>query len=155
MKKIKILSVCAFLVLSSCSTRLIDFTIISSKNLGLRVKESAKGPRVTGEDFAWVILIIPTGTPNMKEAVDRAIEKAGPGFDALVDGVVYSKFSWYLLATKSGYLVEGTPIKSSEALAFMTPEMKEEFYVQHNVIFHSKKGNGEQDYKSIPVISTN
>ena len=33
-----------------------------------------KGPRVTGEDSAAVVLF-PTGIPNVKEAAARAIEK--------------------------------------------------------------------------------
>ena len=53
--------------------------------------------------------MIPTGIPNMKEAVDRALEKV-PGAVALVDGVVSSKFAFYLVVMWTGYAVEGTPL---------------------------------------------
>lgn len=53
--------------------------------------------------------MIPTGIPNMKEAVDRALEKV-PGAVALVDGVVSSKFAFYLVVMSTGYAVEGTPL---------------------------------------------
>ena len=65
--------------------------------------------RVEGEDYVYWILDIPLGVPNLKEAIDRAIE-ATPGAVALVDGVAYSKFWWALLVARSSYVVEGTPI---------------------------------------------
>ena len=89
MKKV-ILSVAVISSLTSC--RLVDFTVISSKNVTLNVKKDA--PRVTGKGF------------TVKDAIDKAIEKAGSGHDALIDGVVYSGFL--------RYKVVGTPIKTSE-----------------------------------------
>ena len=112
----KLASLCA-LTLSSwfaigCTTRLTDFTIISTKNLDLSRGASFKrgGGRVEGEDKVHIIVFIPTGTPNMKEAIDRAIESV-PGAVALVDGVV-SSHAWYIpyIYGQSRYLVEGTPL---------------------------------------------
>lgn len=63
------------LILSGCTQRLTDFTIISTKNVTLTM---VKGERVKGEDCAYLLLgLIPlTGTfqPNLKDAIDRAIQ---------------------------------------------------------------------------------
>ena len=51
----------------------------------------------------------PTGTPNIKEAIDRAIESV-PGAVALLDGVL-SYSSWNaILYGQIKYIVEGTPL---------------------------------------------
>ena len=61
------------LLVSACTTRLVDFTIISTKNLDLSKGASFERgrARVEGVDRVYIIVLIPTGTPNMKEAVDR------------------------------------------------------------------------------------
>ena len=105
-------SALAFTVLlTGCNRRLIDFTVISSKNVRLDVPDSATGPRTEGKHGVTVIFTIPLGTPNMKEATDRAIENAGPQYDALVDGVVSSCYCAFIFGT-SYIKVEGTPINT-------------------------------------------
>jgi len=100
------------LLLASCTTRLVDFTIISTKNLDLSKGASFERgrSRVEGIDKVYIIVLIPTGTPNMKEALDRAIESV-PGAVALLDGVLTQKF-WYIpyIFGQSAFLVEGTPL---------------------------------------------
>jgi len=98
-------------LLTACTTRLLDFTVVSSKNIDLSKADSFERgkSRVEGVDAAWIIIFVPTGIPNMKEAIDRALEKV-PGAVALVDGVVSSKFLYFLLAAQSAYVVEGTPL---------------------------------------------
>lgn len=71
------LLVVLFLFLSGCTTRILDFTVISSKNTNIKVKDTGKGERVSGEDMVTQF-IVPFGQPQVKNAVDRAIEKAGP-----------------------------------------------------------------------------
>lgn len=100
----------AAIVGAGCSTRIIDFTVISSKQIQLSIPDSARGGRVTGEDKKLYFLF-PLGTPQLKDAVDRAIEKSGPGYDALIDGVV--RYQGAFLIGKFGYIVEGTPVKMS------------------------------------------
>ena len=51
----------------------------------------------------------------MKEAVDRAIEAAGPGYDALVDGVIDSEALILVVYNQACYVVEGTPINTKAA----------------------------------------
>lgn len=100
------------LILVACTHRLIDFTVISSKNVDLsKASEFTRGSqRVEGEDTAYIILFFPTGIPNMKEAVDRALEKV-PGAIALVDGVLYQKY-FYIppLFGMNQFVIEGTPL---------------------------------------------
>jgi hypothetical protein len=97
--------------LSGCVTRLGDFTLISTKNVDLTKGATFKRAqsRVSGEDIAAMIIFIPTGTPNMKTAIDRAIESV-PGAVALLDAVLSSKGFYIILFGQFGYVVEGTPL---------------------------------------------
>jgi hypothetical protein len=79
-----LVAICACVVLSGCSTRVGDFTLISTKNVDIGGKY-VKGERKTGEDKAFSFLF-PFGTPNLKNAVDACIE-AGPG-DLITDAVI-------------------------------------------------------------------
>ena len=113
MKGLKLpLSIALLLVLlSSCSQRIMDFTLISTKNVDLsKMSSFTKGDkRVTGEDRCFYIYTIPTRIVSIKAAIDKTIE-ATPGCVALVDGVVSSKFWTIVLIGKGGYVVEGTPL---------------------------------------------
>ncbi|MGN0213283.1 MAG: LysM peptidoglycan-binding domain-containing protein [Muribaculaceae bacterium] len=118
MKKLSFLLVVIVLLagMSSCTHRLTDFTVISTKNvpLGKEVASLQKAnQRVKGVDRSHIILFIPIGSPNMKEAIDRAIEKY-PGAIGLADGVVKSKGWSALLYGQSSYVVEGTPIYEAD-----------------------------------------
>lgn len=105
----------AAVMLCGCSTRLVDYTIISTKNIDLtRAAAFRRGDdRVAGRDQASIIIFIPTGVPDIKEAIDRAIESV-PGAVALVDGVVRYQFFYipYIFG-KESYVVEGTPLIDS------------------------------------------
>lgn len=106
-------------LLSSCTHRVTDFTIISTRNvpLGKNAATLAKGEtRVKADDTTPIILCFSIGRPNMKEAIDKAIEKYH-GAVALADGVVYYRHWWFLLFGQNSYIVEGTPIFEAEASA--------------------------------------
>ena len=113
MKTALITSLIAILfTLQGCTNRVTDFTIISSKNVDLsQIAKYQRGDeRVTGEDIAHIIIFIPTGIPNLKEAIDRAIESV-PGAVALVDGVVYmTNFYIPFIYGQNKYTVEGSPL---------------------------------------------
>lgn len=94
------------LMLNGCATRITDFTVISTKNANVQAVKT--GNRVEGEDCVPVVLF-PLGMVNMKEAIDRAIENAGAGYDALVDGVVTHK-NYSFIFGQICMTVEGTPI---------------------------------------------
>lgn len=115
MKEKVIVFVCAvisLILVSGCSQRLIDFTMISSKNIDLSQMSEFKraSQRAEGIDRTHIIFFIPTGVPNAKEALDKAIESV-PGAVALVDGVITHHFWWIpYIYGQSYYVVEGTPI---------------------------------------------
>jgi len=102
----------ATLFSTGCTYRFVDFTAISSKNVDLsRGADLIRGKnRVTGKDTAHIIVFIPTGRPDAKEALDRAIEST-PGGVALMDGVISTNF-WYIpyIYGQQSVIVEGTPL---------------------------------------------
>ena len=90
-----------------CSARITEFTIISTKNVDIKGK---RGVRTKGDDCIHIILGFPVGVPNLKNAIDRTIEGAGPGFDSLEDGVIGSSNWSAILYGQMCYWVEGTPV---------------------------------------------
>lgn len=98
-------------LLASCSYRVVDFTIISTKNVDLSKAGTFKRgkSRVEGRDMAHLVIYFPLGRPSMKEAIDKAIETT-PGAVALVDGVVYSKGWWAILYGQDVLVIEGIPL---------------------------------------------
>lgn len=99
-------------LMAGCTTRLTDFTVISSKNIDWnRANEFQRASkRVEGIDLVHTIVFVPIGVPHVKEALDRAIE-AMPGTVALLDGVVIYKY-WYIpyVYGRQWYVIEGTPL---------------------------------------------
>lgn len=97
---------------TSCTNRIVDFTIISTKNIDMsRSSDFQKGSnRIQGKDLVHIIIVVPTGQPNVKNAIDKAIESV-PGCVALLDGVLYGQY-WYIpyIYGQSYYVVEGTPL---------------------------------------------
>lgn len=117
-------------VLTGCTMRLVDFTILSTKNIDLtRAATFERGAmRVEGIDKSSIIIFIPTGVPNVKEAIDRAIESV-PGAVALVDGVVsYRSFYIPYIYGEESYIVEGTPLIDPKLAA---ADLKSNFMLAH------------------------
>lgn len=108
-----LLAIFGLMFLSGCSTRIVDFTAISTKNVS--IPTSARGDRVTGQDCVPVF-IGPLGIPNMKTAIDKAIETSGAEYDALIDGVVYSVNQSFLIGRQC-FKVEGTPVNTKAVSA--------------------------------------
>jgi len=112
MKQIAGLLTSALVLCTGCATRFLDFTLVSTKNIELSRAQTFQRARarVDGEDRVHWIIIIPTGVPSAKEAMDRAIESV-PGAVALVDGVITAKIWWipYIYGQQK-YVVEGTPL---------------------------------------------
>jgi hypothetical protein len=151
-----LLAISAFFLLGGCTQRVLDFTIVSSKQMELRVKDTGKGNRVEGKDGVYWLITIPLGTPNLKEAVDRAIESAGPGYDALIDGVIYAQNYWYIITGYSGYKVVGTPIKTAELKAELLKDGKDVELAMGRVLFHSSLGlSNDEAIANLGVIAVN
>lgn len=71
-----------------CTTRLGDFTVISTKNVD--VSGVKPGDRFSGEDCVSMLFgMIPMGEINWKNAMDQALER-GKG-DVMVDVVLTAK----------------------------------------------------------------
>ena len=103
--------VIASFIMTGCTQRFVDYTLLSTKNVDLSKAGTFKrgANRVTGEDGRYIIIFIPTGgRPHLKTAVDRAIESV-PGAVGLVDGVVSARGWWFIIG-ENAIIVEGTPL---------------------------------------------
>ena len=111
-KKISIaMSVSFMLLATGCAQRIGDFTLVSSKNIDLSKGADFKraSTRVKAIDSVPIILGFPVGLPDMKTALDHAIEQT-PGAVALADGVIIRKEFDFILFGQLSYEVEGTPL---------------------------------------------
>ncbi|MEA3297683.1 MAG: hypothetical protein U9R56_07450, partial [candidate division Zixibacteria bacterium] len=67
-----------------------------------------------------------------------AIENAGPDYDALIDGVIYNQFYWYVLTGKSGFKVEGTPINTRQLIAELEQNGEDVDTALAQLLYHSR-----------------
>lgn len=117
------MAVCFALIFSGCSQRLVDFTVISSKNHSLNLDRS-QGKQVKGVSNG----VFGIGT-SIKDAMDNALQSAGPDYDLLVDGVVRMN-NYYFVA---GYTVTGTAVSSSKMKGLLGEEGFEEWCSSNNI----------------------
>jgi len=121
-----LISIC-LIFLSSCSYRLLDFTVISSKNTNLTI-DKTKGKRTEGKSMKFLGIGV-----TIKDAVDDALENAGSKYDILIDGVLRAKnFPFY-----GGYIVEGTAFNSDEMQAALGEEEYQK-WLKENDVFDSE-----------------
>jgi hypothetical protein len=126
MIKFKISFVAIFIALfmfSSCSSRLVDFTVISSKNVSLNFDKS-QGKKVSGKSNGFLGL-----GASIKDAMDKALSSAGPDYDLIVDGVVRVNDYFFV----AGYKIEGTAISTSKMKASLGEKGFEEWCKANNV----------------------
>ncbi len=103
----------ACLTLAGCGYRMGDFTVTTTKNLNIPITKLEKGPRVSGEDCAYkILLFIPIGhiVPDVKSATDQALEKEGANF--LLDTVWEYTGSSFILFSQECIKVTGTAVKA-------------------------------------------
>ena len=137
MRGIKLLTaVLCVTLFTSCSARLLDFTVISSKNVDMSVPQEAKGERATGKSIKFLGI-----GANIKQAVDNSIEKGGSQYDALIDGVI--RYKSYVFA--EGYECEGTPINTTKLEAYMGEEKFEKWAQKHDIRYKSDQEEDEAD----------
>ncbi len=82
-------------ITGGCTRRLGDFTLLSTKNINLTnfsTEKAEKCPPVRGVD-SRPIVILPGPPPNLKEAVDRALESGNAHM--LTNAVIYYRY-WYV-----------------------------------------------------------
>ena len=106
MKKV-LAVVLSALVLSGCSIRVADLTVGSTKNYNINGNKFVTGPRVTAED-SYPVILFPTGIPNMKTAIDRAIEKDKCAVG--LSNVVITQLNHAFIFGKIGIRAEGNLI---------------------------------------------
>jgi hypothetical protein len=104
MKKAVIAMLLGAVVTSGCTIRVADMTVASTKNYNINSSKFLKGKRVTGEDN-YPVIIFPMGIPNMKTAMDNAIQQDTCAV-GLTD-VVMSQLNHSFLFGMIGYRVEG------------------------------------------------
>ncbi|MDB5283504.1 MAG: hypothetical protein JWO06_2579 [Bacteroidota bacterium] len=122
MKRITILAIVIAIAASSCTRRVIDFTVISTKNVQMSMDKS-KGKQVTIKD------IKPFGiNVTLKGAIDKALNTAGPGYDMLIDGVISYTQYWIFAA---GYKVEGLAVNTLKFKAELGEEGYKEYMKLH------------------------
>lgn len=111
MKKVVGLLV-ASIALSGCAHRIGDFTVASTKNMNIKdsLHKVDYDQRIIGQDVAHTVIIFPTGRPDMKEAMDNAIEKVPTAVG--LSNVTVKVVGWYipLIYGQTYYEVEGNPI---------------------------------------------
>lgn len=81
------------IALTGCSQRLGDFTIISTKNVDIGKNYVKVQTQEKGISSKAIIIFIPTGTPNIKDAVDDLLKKANG--DLVTNAVI--QYSWYYI----------------------------------------------------------
>lgn len=104
MNKAKLAMILGAIVMSGCTVRVADMTVGSTKNYNINAAKFVKGKRVTGED-TYPVILFPLGIPNVKTAMDNAIEqdKCAVG----LSDVVVSQLNHSFLVGKIGYRIEG------------------------------------------------
>ena len=114
LRHIMVVGLALFLI--ACSSRVTDFTVISTKNIDLsRFSEYERADaRVTGEDAKHIVIFIPTGIPDAKAAIDAALDSI-PGAVALLDGVLEREWFYIpLLFGQEKFVVTGTALIDPE-----------------------------------------
>lgn len=103
------LSVLAMLTILStgCGVHLTNFSVISTTN-DMLTEDARRGEKVTGLDCVPVV-VVQWGEPDLQAAIENAIESAGPGYDALIDGAIVHRYENFFFG-RNCWKVEGTAV---------------------------------------------
>ena len=113
MNKIKFILLVIVLVCSSCSYRLGDLSVASTKNVDIGSNYILVEKNVKGKSMRPIIIVFPLGHPNLEEAIDDALKKADG--DLMTNVVI--NYSYYYIPYIYGeyvYKVEGDVYKKEE-----------------------------------------
>jgi hypothetical protein len=145
----------SLVLLGGCSTRLGNFTVLSTKNTDIGKRFVRTDLRVKGEDGRSIVVVIPMGYPNIQEAVDRALDKVGGRL--MTDAVVY--YDYYYIPYIYGeykYRVEGDVWK--EATKNISAAIQKDVKEAEQIYVAKKDENGQINLVKIkatdPVIKT-
>jgi hypothetical protein len=102
------------MLLAGCTVRVADLTLVSTKNIDLSnaALDVRQGKRVEGSHcLIWPLGLIPTGLPNLEDAIDDALERGGGNL--MVDQVTYRRGLYFVLVSQECILVEGTVLNTA------------------------------------------
>ena len=101
----------------SCSNRIGDFTVISTRNSN--IKNWKRAPeRVEGSSCSYWILFFKVKSWDIKDAIEDAVDsynkqkKTNANYESLLDPKLTASWFTILLLTRSCILAEGTPSDS-------------------------------------------
>ncbi len=101
------------LCLSACSVRHGNFTVLSNKLISTKfgIEELSRRRNVVGKNTEHMIILFPTGTPKLEEALNDALNKTDT--DLMTDVSVESWF-WYIpyVYGNAGWEVKGDAVKT-------------------------------------------
>lgn len=100
------------LSLTNCSQRIASYTVASTKQTSLNIDKS-KAVQVSGKSIGFLGI-----GASIDDAMNKALQSAGPQFDLLVDAQVKVVRYPYV----SGFVVSGLAINSKEMKAFLGSE---------------------------------
>lgn len=106
-KTITLVLICASLLLTGCSIRVADLTVGSTKNYNINGNKFVVGQRVMAED-SYPVILFPLGIPNLKTAIDKAIEKDKCAVG--LSNLVITNLNHSFLVGKIGVRAEGNLI---------------------------------------------
>ena len=101
-----VLAASVFLLLGCSHTD--SFTALSSKNVNvnsIKVDKTKLKAHSTGQDCKYIVFFVPTGVPQVKEAIDKALE-SGLG-NILLNARIEDSFFSIGMFGKMCYTVEG------------------------------------------------
>lgn len=110
------------IALQGCTQRIGDFTLMSTKNVEIGGKYKKLDQRFEGIDSKPMILTIPLGTPDLKQAVDNCIE-AGKG-ELITNAVVESSFWTAIVYGEMKYIVKGDVWVKASTSDLMNPSIQ-------------------------------
>jgi len=94
------------LVLSACSTsRLGDFTVISTRNIDMDGEYELVGSKVKGTDMAPIIYVFPLSSPSIEGAIDDALDSVDG--DIMTDAIITQNVWWLYIYGEQRYIVVG------------------------------------------------
>ena len=93
------------LLFTGCSTRVADFTIISTKNIDMDGNYELVESNVKGKDVTPIIVYIPIGSPSIENAIDDALNSVDG--DIMTDVTVRSNIWWFVYFGTYTYVVVG------------------------------------------------
>ena len=93
------------LVLTACSTRVGDFTVISTRNIDMDGEYELVGSKVKGKDMVPIITYLPLGSPSIEDAIDDALDSVEG--DIMTDAIITHNVWWFYIYGEQRYVVVG------------------------------------------------